>query len=82
MMAPQPQESRRGVFQAQILFLAYINAITEIPLSDESDLIIFADDMALVHPITDEDAVLKIQEDVNKINKGIEDLGLCLNANK
>jgi hypothetical protein len=72
----------QGSVLGPILFVAFINEITQVRLSEDSRLILYADDMALTHPIVDETAITNIQEDVMKINQGIQKLKLELNAKK
>jgi hypothetical protein len=64
------------------LFLAYINAVTELILGENSRLILYADDMVLTHPLDSEYAAQQIQLDVDKISSCINDLGLSLNTSK
>jgi hypothetical protein len=54
-----------------LLFVAYINAITNVPLSEGSCMILYADDMALIHPLDTENAVEKFQEDMVKMTERI-----------
>jgi hypothetical protein len=49
-------------------------------LNDGSKLILYADDMALVHPLDSENSTDRIQEDVTAIKKSICELQLGLNA--
>jgi len=65
-----------------VLFVEYINEITEIPLNEDSHLILFADDMVLIHPLVDSESINKLQEDVQRISAHIFNLGLKLNLKK
>jgi hypothetical protein len=72
----------QGSVLGPTLFLAYINAITEVTLSDGSQIILFADDMVMTHPLNNDEAAALIQEDIHQIAGGIETLGLRLNSSK
>jgi hypothetical protein len=72
----------QGSVLGPLLFTAYINAISEIQLNPGSELIMYADDMCLCHPLIDESSTQHLQEDVNRVNTKIEDLELRLNIGK
>jgi hypothetical protein len=72
----------QGSVLGPLLFIAYINAVFEVELSTGSQLILYADDMALIHPLSDDSSVREIQEDINKIDDKIEDLSIRLNVVK
>ena len=75
-----------GVLQGSILgpllFSLYVNDLTEVLLSQDSTLILYADDIVLYKRITSPSDVSTLQTDVNKVNKWINDAGLSLNASK
>jgi hypothetical protein len=62
--------------------LAFINAVSEVALSDGSELILFADDMVLIHAINSDNEEQKIQQDCDKISSCIAHLKLQLNTSK
>jgi hypothetical protein len=66
----------QGSVLGPVLFVAYINAITEVPLNPEPHLILFADEMALVHLLILDDSITAIQEDIDHINNGLTNLFL------
>jgi hypothetical protein len=72
----------QGSVLGPVLFVAYINEIANTLLSQDSTLILFADDMSLIHPIVDNDSVSRIQQDINKISSHISDIGQSLNIGK
>ena len=75
-----------GVPQGSVLgpslFLACINEIADLNLKEHSRIILFADDLALVHPLCSEDSVCQAQDDLNNLSSCIKDLGLKLNVGK
>jgi hypothetical protein len=72
----------QGSVLGPLLFTAYINAVAELQLSSGSQLILYADDMVLVHPLNSENAIVEIQDDINKINERICALQLQFNSKK
>ena len=62
---------RSGVPQGSVLgpllFLLYVNDITNLHRSDQSRLSLYADDMLLYKPITSNTSYAEIQQDVNSI---------------
>lgn len=72
----------QGSVVGPTLFVAYIDAITELRLSTNSHIILFADDMVLIHALENGTSHLDIQEDISKISGCVDDLGLKLNASK
>jgi hypothetical protein len=72
----------QGSVLGPALFVLYINSVTEQALSAQSKLILYADDMVLVHPLNKANSIDEIQNDVNKLNSTILSLGLKFNSKK
>ena len=65
-----------------VLFLAYINVLAKLHVSEETRLILYADDLVLIKPLYQEDSITSLQEDIDKIAACIDQLQLALNVNK
>ena len=76
----------RGVPQGSILgpllFSLYLDPLTKISLSQDTTVILYADDIVLYRPISSSHDIDIFQSDVDKIADWVKDAGLCLNANK
>ena len=72
----------QGSMLGPLLFLLYINDITEIQLSSGSVLNLFADDMLLYKPITLQHDYQSHQEEVNRIQEWVNPKYLSLNPIK
>ena len=64
----------QGSVLGPLLFLIYINGITELPLSPESKLVMYADDILLYRPI-------RQASDYQRLQQGVEALGKWANDN-
>jgi len=58
----------QGSVIGPLLFLIYIDGIKMLPLSDESHLTLYADDMLLYRPITSSMDYALLQQDINGIS--------------
>jgi hypothetical protein len=64
------------------LFIAFINAVAELKLSDHTNILLYADDIALIHPLVNNNSMTSIQSDIDKISECVTNLGLKLNSSK
>ena len=72
----------QGSVLGPILFTLYINGVTEIKLSDNTFLTLFADDMSLTKIIHTDNDILELQADINSIYSWSQSRYLTLNENK
>jgi hypothetical protein len=72
----------RGSILGPSLFLAYINSIASTPLSPGPKIILYVDDIVLIHPLWSDSSILSLQNDVDQISCCSEQLGLFLNDRK
>ena len=73
-----PQGSKLGPF----LFNAYVNCIADLELSADAHLLMYADDIAYVKPVTSAEDERQVQEDLDAIQSGLEKISLQLNVAK
>jgi hypothetical protein len=64
------------------LFIAFIDALAQLKLSIESNIILYADDIALIHPLLTDASLQQLQEDIDEIGDCTTTLGLRLNITK
>ena len=72
----------QGSVLGPLLFLIYINGITELPLSPESKLVMYADDILLYRPIRQASDYQRLQQDVEALGKWANDNYLTFNPSK
>lgn len=72
----------QGYILGPLLFLAYMNSLTTIPLSPGSQLILYADDMLFYRPISCQQGIAALQKDIDSICHWVRVNGLSLNSSK
>ena len=72
----------QGSVLGPLLFLVYIDSITKVTLSRESQLVLFADDMSLSKPVVYPDDLSDLQSDVDLIYSWATQNYLTFNARK
>jgi hypothetical protein len=81
-----PTRVESGVPQGSVLgptiFNAFINQLFDVPLSRKASIVMYADDLAYVHPVDESDSVSLVQQDVDSISNRIKLTHLKLNASK
>ena len=78
MLSGVPQDSVLG----PLLFLIYINGVTSIPTSPDTQKSLFADDFLLYKPISAHCDLDSLQEDVDAVEQWSHDNHLTLNPTK
>ena len=72
----------QGSVLGPLLFLLYINDITKLHLSDQSRLKLYADDILLYKPITQNTSRVEIQQDINRLFQSSQENMLSFNITK
>ena len=72
----------QGSVLGPLLFLIYIDDVTAMPLSEGSNLVLYADDMLLYRRIAGPDDYTMLQNDLNSINAWVVQNHLHFNATK
>ena len=63
----------QGSILGPLLFLVYIDGVTDLPLSEASQLVLYADDILLYRPIKCQSDYSVLQQEINAINSWVED---------
>ena len=71
-----------GLVLGPLLFLIYIDGITNISLSSEACSVIFADDVCLYRPIFGQNDYVLVQDDVSAVERWSNENFLTLNPSK
>ena len=72
----------QGLFLGPMLFLAYINCVSLVPLSEGSRISVYADNILLSKPINHPDNYDDLQRDIDTIQECISTCHLTLNPSK
>lgn len=73
----------QGSVLGPLLFTAFFNSVAELCLNTTTRIILFADDVCLICPLSDQSSVVKMQEDVDKVVNHIQNqLNLSINPLK
>ena len=72
----------QGSILGPLLFSIYLNPLTNISLSRDSTLILYADDIVLYRPIATHSDVESLQADVDKVSKWVRDAGIFFECPK
>ena len=72
----------QGSILGPLLFLVYINGVTDIPLSVSSHLSLYADDIFLFRPISSQSDMCLLQTDLDSISSWLSSHLLQLNSSK
>ena len=72
----------QGSILGPLLFILYINGITNLPLSPSTQLILYADDIFLFHPISTLSDLHSLQSDLDSISTWLSSNSLQLNSSK
>ena len=70
-----PQVSILGPF----LFIIFMNSISQVPLSPDTKLLLYADDIVMYRPVNSQSDVSSLQHDVNSKFYWTVEHGLCSN---
>ena len=68
--------------RSPVLFIMFMNWLTKVPLSDNTKLILYADDILLYKPVNSDQDSDAFQQDVNSIQNWTNSHGLKLNASE
>ena len=84
MSPPLPISSGvpQGSILGPLLFILYINGLTNLPLSPSTQLILYADDIFLFYPISSHSDLSSLQSDLDTISTWLSSKSLQLNSSK
>lgn len=84
LSSPSPVTSGdpQGSILGPLLFSIFMDSITQLPLSPNSKLILYADDILLSKPINNNQDVLDLQVYISIITEWAKENGLLLNTSK
>ena len=71
----------QGSILGPLLFIIYVNSISQVPLSSGTKLL-YADDIVMYRPVNSQSDVSSLQNDVNSIHRWTVENGLTLNTSK
>ena len=72
----------QGSILGPLLFIIYMNSISQVPLSPGTKLLLYADDIVMYRPVNSQSDVSSSQNDVNSIHRWTVEHGLTLNTSK
>ena len=72
----------QGSILGPLLFITFMNSINLLPLTTNSRLILYADDIVLYKPINNQHDIELLQQDIDSICKWTKEHGLKLNSAK
>ena len=72
----------QGSILGPLLFIIYMNSISQVPLSPGTKLLLYADDIVMYRPVNSQSDVSSLQNDVNSIHRWTVEHGLTLNTSK
>ena len=72
----------QGSILGPLLFIVYMNSISQVPLSSGTKLLLYADDIVMYRPVNSQSDVSSLQNDVNSIHRWTIEHGLALNTSK
>ena len=81
VMSGMPQGSV-GSALVPLLFLIYIDDVTRVPLSDSTQLVLYANDMLLYREIVCPEDYITLQNDINAVNNLVKCNHLTYDASK
>ena len=72
----------QGSILGPLLFIIFMNSLTGLPLSPNTKLLLYADDILLYKPINSQEDSSAFQQDVDSINNWMNEHNLTLNTSK